>query len=504
MAVNQLKTGALLSYISIGLNNAIGLLYIPFMLRMLGQSEYGLYSLAASVVAYLTVLDLGFGNAIVRYTAKFRAEKKQKEQYEMFGMFLILYSAIGLLAFLIGWGLYLNVDRLFDATMDAGELRKIRIMLLLMVFNIAVTFPLSIFGSIITAYENYVFQKLVNIFRIILNPAVMCIMLLLGYRAIGMVVITTIFNLLTLAINAWYCRKKLHIRILFGRFDWIFLQEIAVYSFWIFLNAIMDRIYWSSGQFILGVYVSAGAVAVYAVAISLQNIYMNFSTAISGVFLPKVTAMVVEKKDDRVISDLFIRTSRIQYIVMVYILVGFILFGKQFIRLWAGRDYGEAYGITLLFFVPLVIPLVQNLGITILQARNQMKFRSVSYVIIALLSLGLSVWLAPRYGGIGCAVSTALAILTGQIVLMNIYYYKYIGIDIPRFWKEIGKMSVVPAVLGIGAYWILQTIELDSMLRLLAGIGVFSLVYLPLFWFAGMNGYERDLFSRPLKRLIKR
>ena len=101
MSVNQLKAGAFLSYLSIGLNNIIGLIYTPFMLRMMGQSEYGLYSLVASIVAYLTVLDLGFGNAIVRYTAKFRAEGKEQEQYEMFGMFLILYSIIGIIAFLI-------------------------------------------------------------------------------------------------------------------------------------------------------------------------------------------------------------------------------------------------------------------------------------------------------------------------------------------------------------------------------------------------------------------
>ena len=80
MPINQLKAGAILSYVSIGLNNIVGLLYTPFMLRMLGQNEYGLYSLVASVVSYLTVLDLGFANAIVRYTAKFRAEGKIREQ----------------------------------------------------------------------------------------------------------------------------------------------------------------------------------------------------------------------------------------------------------------------------------------------------------------------------------------------------------------------------------------------------------------------------------------
>lgn len=504
MAINQLKTGALLSYISIILNNIIGLLYTPFMLRMMGQSEYGLYSLVASVVAYLTILDFGFGNAIVRYTAKFRAENRLKEQYEMFGMFLFLYSAIGLFTLLIGLCLYFNVDFLFERSMNMEELNKIRIMMLLMVFNIAITFPFSIFGSIITAYENFIFQKIINIVRIVLNPVVMCIMLLMGYRAIGMVVITTLFNVLTLLINCWYCYHRLHIHVIIGRFNWTFLKEIMIYSFWIFLNAIMDRIYWSSGQFILGIYAGAKAVAIYAVAISLENIYMSFSTAISGVFLPKITSMITQKQNEKSISDLFIRTGRIQYIVMSFILIGFILFGKPFIILWAGSDYSEAYYITLLFFVPLTIPLIQNLGITILQARNQMKFRSILYVIIAIISLGLSIFLVRYYGGIGCALSTAFALCLGQIIIMNIYYYKKVNIDIPAFWKEIGKMSVVPVLIGTIGYILLNYFPINSIMTLLLGVILFSIVYLPAFWLLSMNGYERNLFLKPLKRVFKR
>ena len=194
MSVNQIKVGAFLSYIIIILNNVIGLLYTPFMLRMMGQTEYGLYSLVASVVAYLTVFDLGFGNAIVRYTAKLRAEGDQKKQYEMFGVFLLLYSVIGIFTFLVGLVIHFHVDTLFQITMSVEEMRKVRIMLLLMLGNLAFTFPMSIFGSIITAYENFVFQKVINLIRIILNPIIMILMLLVGYRAIGMVVIVTVFN----------------------------------------------------------------------------------------------------------------------------------------------------------------------------------------------------------------------------------------------------------------------------------------------------------------------
>ena len=129
MAVNQLKTGAILSLLSFGAANVLGLLYTPFMLRMMGQEEYGLYSLVASVVSYLTMLDFGFGNAIVRYTSQYRATGRISELPYMFGMFSMLYAIVGVLALALGLAIYFNVDLLFGRTMDAIEIKKIRIMM---------------------------------------------------------------------------------------------------------------------------------------------------------------------------------------------------------------------------------------------------------------------------------------------------------------------------------------------------------------------------------------
>ena len=497
MPVNQLKAGVVLNYVVIILNTVVGLLYTPYMLRMMGQSEYGLYSLVASVIAYLTVLDLGFGNAIVRYTAKFRAEKKTEEQYEMFGMFFLLYLVIGIIAFGIGLGLYFNVGTLFGDTMTAVELDRARIMMLLLVANLAFTFPMSIWGSIIQAYEDFVFQKSLNIFRIILNTAVMICLLHFGYKAVAMVVVQTIFNVLTLVLNFIYCRRKLNIHIYFRfkHFHWGFLKEVAIYSFWIFLNAIMDRVYWSTGQFVLGAMVGTAAVAVFAIAIQLEGMYMQFSTAISSVFLPKVTAMVATNRSRKEISDLFIRTGRIQYIVLAYILSGFIIFGRQFIELWAGADYTDAYIISLLFFIPLTVPLIQNLGITILQARNEMKFRSVLYIIIALVSLAMQIVLTRFFGGIGCAMGVSGALVVGQILIMNVYYRRRQDLDIKTFWKEISKMSIIPIVLIFSSMLVIRHFfALDSWGKLILGIAAFSLVYIPLFFRFSMTDDERNLF----------
>lgn len=500
---SQLKIGALLSYLVLALQNLVGLLYTPFMLRMMGKSEYGLYSIAASIVAYLTILDLGFGSAIVRYTAKFRAEGKLEEQYKMFGMFFLLYCGIGLIALLAGGVLYLNAENMFDASMTANELARTKVILLLMVFNLAITFPFSLFGSIITAYEQFVFQKVIVIARIVLNTVTMIVLLNLGYKAIAMVVVTTLFNVLTLGLNFWYCKHYLKIKLIFAKFQWGFLKEVSIYSFWIFLNVIIDRIYWSTGQFVLGAYAGTAVVAVFAIAIQLEHMYMSFSTAISGVFLPRVTAMTVRDTDGKAISDLFIKTGRIQYCVMILVLTGFFLFGRQFIHLWAGDGYDDAYFIAMLFFVPLTVPLIQNLGITILQARNQMKFRSLVYLAISLLSLGAQIPLSKYYGGIGCAIAIAAALTLGQIIIMNVYYQTRQGINIVKFWLEIAKMSIIPAILTVATYYVLQHFVLDSVIKLVAGIVLYMVVYLPLFFTLSMNAYERNLILKPFKKLLK-
>ena len=504
--MNQLKAGAVLNYVAIALNMIIGLLYTPYMLRMLGQSEYGLYSLAASIIAYLTVLDLGFGNAIIRYTAKFRAEGKNEEQQYMFGMFFILYIFIGIVAIAAGAVLALNVENLFSTNMSGEEVERTRIMLWLMTFNLAFTFPMSIWGSIMSAYERFVFQRLISITRSILNPLVMIFLLSFGYKAVAMVVVTTLFNVATLVINYIYCKYKLSITLKFGRFNGPFLKEVSIYSFWIFLNVIMDRIYWSTGQFVLGIYKGSVAIAVYAVAIQLQSMYMMFSTAISGVFLPRVTGMVAKENNTKAISDLFIRTGRVQFIIMALILTGFVIFGKSFILFWAGEGYEDAYIISLLFFIPLTVPLIQNLGIIILQARNQMKFRSLVYVIISICSLGISIPLTKYYGGIGCAVGTSLALTAGQIIVMNVYYYKVQHLDIIAFWREIAKMSIVPLLFVIVFLsfnnYLIDLFSIPSTYML--SICVFLLLYLPLFWIFSINKEEKSLILTPVKKILRK
>lgn len=502
--MNQIKAGAVLNYIIIGLNTLVGLAYTPYMLRCLGQNEYGLYSLVASIIAYLTILDFGFGNAIVRYTAKFRAQGKKKEQWEMFGMFLIVYSFIGLIAIGGGLALYFNMDALFDRTMTDSDLSQAKIMMLLLTFNLAFTFPLSIFGSIITAYENFVFQRLVNIFRIIFSTGVLVLVLAIGFKAVALVVVQTAFNLLTLLINLIYCKKRLKIKVVFGKFNWPFIKEISVYSFWIFLNAIMDRVYWGTGQFILGSLVGTTAVAIFSIGILFQQMYMSFSYAFSSVLLPKLTSMITLKTSDKELSDIFIRTGRLQSIVLQYILCGFIIFGLPFTIFWAGEDYSDAYYITLLFMTSLYIPAIQSTGIIILQAKNQLKFRTLLFLGISIISIIMQSILSIKYGAIGCAIGISLTLILGQGLVINIYYKIKQKLDILSFWKEIAKMwlPVIPYLLIV--YTLNISFKYESIIQVLIGAFCFSVIYIPLSFKFILNNQEQALITSPLRAIISK
>lgn len=252
MKNNEIKLGVVLSYIIVGVDIIIGLAYTPILIRMLGQSEYGLYSLISSVIGYLTLFDLGFGNAIIVYTARYKAKGEKEKEQKLHGMFFGIYTIIGIIAGIAGFILYLNVNNMFGNTMSIEELDRARQLMIVLIINLVITFPFSVFSSIITAYEKFVFAKLLNIVRIVLMPLIMIPLLLNGHKSLSLVIVLTLINIGVLLANTIFCLKKIKIKLKFGKIDFKLLKEIFSYSFYIFLNTIIDKANWSIDQFILG------------------------------------------------------------------------------------------------------------------------------------------------------------------------------------------------------------------------------------------------------------
>lgn len=498
---NQMRLGAVLSYASIAVNLIVGLTYTPFMLRMMGPSEYGLYSLAASIISYLTVLDLGFGNAIVRYTAKFRAEGNSYEQEKMFGMFTMLYSVIAIIAIIIGGGIISCSETLFGDTMTSSEVDRTKIILMLLTFNVAITFPLSIWGSIMSAYERFVFPKIVSIVRSILNALVMVILLIIGYRAIAMVVLISTFNIITLCLNWVYCKKVLDVKVRFAKINWALLKEVSMYSFWIFLNVLMDKVYWSTGQIILGTNSGTIAISQFAIAVQLLSYYMLLNVAISNMLLPRLTTMVVEGADSE-ISRFIVKVSRLQYILIALILSGFIVFGKQFVIRWAGAEYEKSYYISLALMIPMTVDILLSSCVKVLQARNQMKYRSIICLVSAILCVFLQIPLSGYYGALGCALAITI-VFAVQIGILSVYFQKHQKINIVEVLHNLLKMSIIPTIL-IVAFGVLSLLfNINNIVSYSITIIIFSVTYITLQYYLVFNEYERSL-SKTFLNYIKR
>ena len=502
MKINQLKVGAALSYISMGLGYLVSIIYTPIMLRLLGQSEYGLYNLVASVVAYLGVLNFGFGSAYMRYYSRHKVKEDKEKIATLNGMFLTIFSVIGLIAVIAGTILTLNTELIFGSKLTSIESSKSKVLMMILVINLAISFPNIIFTSHITANERFIFQKLVQMIKTVINPFVILPVLLMGYGSVGMVVVTTVLNISVEVINAIYCIKKLKMKFSFSKFDFKLMKEMTVFSSYIFINLVIDQINWNIDKFILGRFHGTVAVAVYGLAAQLNSYYTSIASTVSSVFIPRVHRLVADSDNNDTLTKLFTRIGRLQFIILSLISTGMVFFGRHFINMWAGNNYDSSYPIALLLIIPVTVPLIQNIGIEIQRAKNMHQFRSWVYFFIALANLIISIPLAKMYGGVGAAIGTAISLIIGNGFLMNWYYHAKVGLDMKYFWKQIISFTpalVMPILAGI---LINNFFDLYNALNFL----VFGIIYVIIFfismWFIGMNQYEKDLVGKPTRRIV--
>ena len=152
--INQIKGGIILSYLSLIVGNAVSIIYTPIMIRLLGQSEYGLYNLVASFVSYLGLLNFGFDNTYLRYYSQYKETQSKDKVASLNGMFLIVFTAIGFLAASCGMILLKYSNVIFGSKLTAAELSTAKILMLLLIINIAIAFPSNLFTIYINASDS--------------------------------------------------------------------------------------------------------------------------------------------------------------------------------------------------------------------------------------------------------------------------------------------------------------------------------------------------------------
>ena len=503
--VNQVKAGAVLNYVQLFLGVIISLVVTPFIIRGLGQSEYGIYNLSASTTSYLSLLTLGIGGAYLKFNMKYRVVGDVEGEQRLNATFMVIYIVLGVITALVGTGLVFAADFMFGESLTADEIYKTKIVMALNIANMAIALPFSVFQMNINAYEKFVFAKLVTILNTVVSPAVRLPIVLLGGKAIEITIAMTAISILTCVIQMIYALTVLKMGFKFGRMDKKLVWGLFSFSFFIFLNQLIDMINWSMDKFILGVVSGTAVVAIYTVGATFNTYTMQFSTAISSVLAPRAYKLVESGADKKEIDEMFIKMGRIQFVLVAFIITAFVFFGKPFIvNIYADESYIDAYYIGILLIVPLIVPLIQNIGLEIQRAMNKHKFRSIVYIGIAIANLAMSIPLAMKFGGIGSAIGTCVSLLIGNGLIMNIYYDKGMGLNIKKFWWNILKFLpglILPIVVGT---LLMIYVDMSNMWVFLGYAVLYTVVYGLSMFFIGMNKYEKGLFLKPVKKILNK
>ncbi len=503
---SQLKIGIILNYVNMILGNLIPIFYTPVMLRLLGQSEYGLYKLSGSVTSYLGLISLGIGSAMTRYLIKAREEEGQDAEERILGLFMVIFQIIALVALAVGTVLTLNLQVFYGNSLTTPELSRMKILVFLMVCNTALSFSQSPYGAVVSAHEKFIFQQCMNIVTTCVGPLLNVVMLMLGYASIGMTVSSLVISIVCRVAFALYTRKHMGIRPKYRNMPTSMLREILAFSFWIFLSNVVGQLYNATDTVMMGAVPELGtaAVSVYNVGATFSNIIGNVSVGVSALLGPSVNKLVFRGANDEKLTDYAIKFGRIQAYLAGLLVSGFVAFGQPFIRFYAGIGYEDAYWVAVFMAVPSVIYLTQSVCLSITVARNMHQFRSIVYLFVAIINV-IGTWFAMQiWGAAGAALMTGVATIIGHGLLMNWYYQARVGLDVSRFWKEIGTTFATPILLCAITVWLGKNGLFYTMPVLLAGIIIYTCVFCLLNWLITMNPYEKRIVKELTQVLRKK
>lgn len=498
------KIGVILSCVMMIFEVLSTLLLTPFIIRTLGPAEYGVYKLSASVVAYLLLLDLGVGNAITRYIAKFRVNGEKEQTRKFFGVATIYYAIIAVIAVVAGAILILVFPKLFAKGLTAEEIALGQKLLFVTMLNAAITLGTAAFNNVIIAYERFAVSKGASILQIIIRMVCTVVALKCGLGSVGIVVVNLIMTVICRAFFVLYVLFFIKLTPMFKKIEAGFIKEIVIYSSMILLQMIATQLNATVDQVLIGAFVASSAtiLAVYSVGAQVTQYFQSIGTSFTGVLMPGIVNMVEHGADAKILTDEMIRIGRIIFMVLGLIFGGFLACGQQFIVLWAGEENISAYFVALILMAAHMFVLVESIGTQILWAMNQHKEQAILKIVIVLLNILLTIALIQWEPLYGATIGTFISIMLGDVVVMNIVFRKKMHMSLLHYYKGLIKGILPCIVIATIVGCLVQKLwDGGGWLGLMGKIAIICIVYAVCMFTVGMNAYEKKLASSLLSKL---
>ena len=502
----QLKFGALMSYFTIAFNMIAGLIYTPWMIEQIGQSNYGLYTLATSLIT-LFVMDFGMSAAVTRFLSKYRAEGNQQAINNFLGIVYKLYLLIDMLILTALIVVSFFISSIYE-NLTASELETFKVLYVIVGLFSLISFPFTNLNGILTSHEKFVGLKLSELFHKAFIIVAMVIALLMGYGVYALVTVNALSGILTILIKLIIIRRKTSVRVNFKYKHKSLFKEIFGFSAWTTISSIAQRLIFNiTPSIITAVSVTGTAgVALFGLAQTIEGYVYTFATAINGMFMPRISKLVHENKKDTDLMNLMIRVGRLQCIIIGTLVVGFISFGKSFIvDIWNKPNFTDSYLCAVLLIIPSFFFLPFQIANTTLVVENKVKLNAYVSIVVGVLNVILSTFLSRIWGAFGASLSIFIAYMVRN-VLYVIIFKKVLKLDMLKFIKAT-YVKITPFLLvsmGVGLCLEHFNPMNSGFLRFVINGGVFVAVFGAIMVLFVMNQSEKDLIFGTIKKVLRK
>ena len=479
MAKNEVKWGAILSYLLIIINSLYGFLIVPYILPSLGNAEYGVYKTISSLSSALMVLDMGLGGMVMRYIAKFRSDGKHDKVESFISMAMGEGSIMCLVISLVSGVLFALIPTIYSNGLTADEVSLARRLFLILAINMLLHIIENVFNGIITGFNNFTFANGLKLLRIFSRIALIFIVFAFQKSSVALVLIDLVLTGLQIIIEFFYVKKKLNtkVRLSFKNWDKEIFKDSFKYTSLLFITTIAAQVNNNLDNVVIGAIQGAAPVAIYSMGLLIFGMFEQLSTSLSSVMLPTVTNILNKDKNGAEIQKTIVGIGRIQFMLLGAALTGFIILGKNLITLWLGEGYEDVYIITLILMAPALLELCVNICLTVLRAKNMLGFRTGVLLGTTVLNAVVTLIGVKYFGYFAAAVGTALSFLIGSVIIMNIYYYKKLSFRMLNIYRQIFSRVWLCLLLAGGVTFATSRVLTTGWLSFILNIIIFCAVY---------------------------
>jgi O-antigen/teichoic acid export membrane protein len=494
----RLITGSLGRLLSLAVTVGLSVVLTPFIIRHIGSSLFGLWSLIGGIMGFSGLLDLGLNSALKRFLPQAFEKRDQHLASEIFCSAFAVFAGIGIS---IALGLGFGSEIIHGWVARETALSIFRSVWLVLVIDTTIQFPMRAWIGYFEARLRQDVLSGIETLKALLRTGLIAYALSSGHGILALALATLITNVIGSALLiGWYTLRYRDIR-----FGLAFIQGNTVlrlldYSYKNLIAAIGDLLRFQIDLVVIASFCPLSHVAVYAIASRLSAYFMEAVSAFIGMSIPLFSQLDARGNPD-VLKDIFYLLIKIASIVSIYIAGMFLSLGKAFILRWVGDAFSGSYPVLVILTIGVGIALSQYPTVNLLRGLSLHTSVSLLHIVEGLANLGLSIWLVKPLGLSGVALGTAIPITIFAGIVTPVIAIRSVDFLQPRaFFRVYGLVILKASVLMALFYGAVYPWIMPDFFRLGWALCL-STLYFPMAYAWGFSAKEKRQYLRIRERL---